>query len=101
MKGLSSSVCLATSNPAILATPSVGSSNPQSMRITVDLPEPFGPRKTKMEPFATLKLTELPAVKCPKRFVRPIHSIMAESEVATEGIAKRRPKLQGDHLATL
>src|SRR6185503_14171388 len=101
MRFLISSFCLTTSKPPMRAPPSLGSSKPHSMRITVDLPEPFGPRKPKMEPFATLRLTELTAVKCPKRFVRPIHSIMAESEVATEGIAKRRPKLQGYHLATL
>ncbi len=39
------------------AVPSVGSRMPQSMRMTVDLPEPFGPRKPKMEPFSTEKLT--------------------------------------------
>ncbi len=46
------------------------------MRMTVDLPDPFGPRKPKMDPFATEKLTESTAVKCPKRFVSAEHSMM-------------------------
>jgi hypothetical protein len=33
--------------------PSLGSSNPHNMRMTVDLPDPFGPRKPKIEPLAT------------------------------------------------
>src|SRR5213593_2856937 len=66
--------------------PALGWSRPQSMRMTVDLPEPLGPRKPKIEPFATRKLTESTAVKCPKRFVRPSHSIMAAVELASEGM---------------
>ncbi len=43
--------------PAIRAVPAVGSRMPQSIRMTVDLPEPFGPRNPKIEPRATEKLT--------------------------------------------
>src|ERR1051325_5364634 len=57
------------------ARPSLGSRIPQSMRMTVDLPEPLGPRKPKMDPFATENVTRSTAVKCPKRRVSPSHSI--------------------------
>src|SRR5437764_1308081 len=60
----------------MLPRPSLGSSNPQSMRITVDFPEPFGPKKPKIAPLPTLKLTWSTAVNCPNRRVRPSHSIM-------------------------
>ena len=30
-----------------------GSSNPHNMRMTVDLPDPFGPSKPKIEPLVT------------------------------------------------
>src|SRR6266540_4112980 len=101
MRGLISSVCFATSNPAIRPVPSLGWSRPQSMRITVDLPEPFGPRKPKIEPFATLKLTESTALKWPKRLVSPMHSIMTGGELASEDIATVAgvPTLQ-DYLVT-
>jgi len=38
------------------ARPSVGSRMPHNIRITVDLPEPFGPRNPKMEPLLTEKV---------------------------------------------
>src|SRR2546425_11660146 len=86
MRLLMSSDCFATSNAAMRPAPALGWSRPQSMRMTVDLPEPFGPRKPKIEPFATLKLTESTAVKWPKRLVSPMHSIMTGGELASEGI---------------
>src|SRR5438477_9921257 len=76
MRFLISSVCVATSNPAMRPWPSLGSSKPHNMRMTVDLPEPFGPRKPKIEPFSTLKLTWSTAVKWPNRLVSLSHSIM-------------------------
>ena len=33
-----------TECPSTVTVPRVGTSSPQSMRIVVDLPEPFGPR---------------------------------------------------------
>jgi len=53
---------------------------PHNIRITVDFPEPFGPRKPKMEPLAMEKLTRSTAMKRPKRFVRPLHSIIGSAE---------------------
>src|ERR1041385_3751872 len=65
-----------TSMPLTRALPSLGSRMPQSMRMTVDLPEPLGPRKPKIEPRATEKLTRSTAVKWPNRLVRFSHSII-------------------------
>src|ERR1700680_1281077 len=70
------SFSFATSWPAILAMPSVGSRMPQSIRMTVDLPDPFGPRNPKIDPCPTEKLTWSTAVNVPKRFVSPSHSII-------------------------
>jgi hypothetical protein len=55
---------------------------PQSIRITVDLPEPFGQRNPKTDPRRTVKLTPSTAVKWPKRLVRPSHSIIAAPDGA-------------------
>src|SRR6185369_14603092 len=45
MRRLSCSACSGIRKPSTSISPAVGSSRPQSMRIVVDLPEPFGPRK--------------------------------------------------------
>src|SRR5437899_424514 len=42
---------------------------PHSIRITVDFPDPFGPRKPKIEPLATENETWSTAVKVPNRLV--------------------------------
>src|SRR6478736_3868974 len=102
MRGLISSDCRATSNPAMLARPSLGSSNPHNMRMTVDLPDPFGPRNPKIEPLATLKLTWSTAVKWPKRLVSPSHTIIcseAARSPAAEGTEEACPLMA--HRGTL
>src|ERR1041385_8690485 len=63
----------------MVARPSLGSSNPHSILITVDLPEPLGPRKPKMLPLAMLNDTRSTAVKCPNRLVRCSHEIIASA----------------------
>src|SRR5581483_5288004 len=40
-----------------------------SMRMSVDLPAPFGPSRPKISPSSTAKLMPSTAVKSPKRFV--------------------------------
>src|ERR1051326_5425008 len=65
-----------TSWPPIRAVPSVGSRIPHNIRITVDLPDPFGPRNPKIEPFPTANDTWSTAVNVPNRFVRPSHWII-------------------------
>src|SRR5262245_58507766 len=76
MRALMLLVWRATSKPAIVPRPPLGSRMPHNMRMTVDLPEPFGPRKPKIEPLATLRLTLSTAVKCPNLRVSPSHSII-------------------------
>src|SRR5574337_1459914 len=41
------------------------------MRITVDLPDPLGPRKPKMSPWAISKLTSWTATRSPNLLVSP------------------------------
>ena len=48
-----------------VAAPAVGLSRPSSMRIVVVLPAPFGPRKPKIAPRSTVKLTRSTAAKSP------------------------------------
>ena len=71
------SVC--TSWPQMRAVPAVGVMKPASMRMVVDLPAPFGPRKPSTSPRATLNDTLSTAVKPPKRLVRPSISISTGS----------------------
>ena len=54
---------------------------PQSMRMVVDLPAPLGPRKPKISPRLTSKLTRLTATKLPKRFSR-LSTTTADSRLA-------------------
>src|ERR1035437_3476726 len=70
MLALIFSASVRTSNPATVPVPPVGAKIPVSMRIVVDLPAPFGPRKPKISPFPTSKLTRFTAMKLPKRFSR-------------------------------
>ncbi|MPN18844.1 hypothetical protein SDC9_166209 [bioreactor metagenome] len=55
--------------------PEVGAIKPMIIRITVVLPEPFGPKKPKTSPFFTLKLTLFTAKNLSNFFVRFIISI--------------------------
>src|ERR1039457_238283 len=66
-----SSVSFATSRPLKpLAVPDVGWRSPVNIRIVVDLPEPFGPRKPNTLPRRSSNETLSTAVKVPKRRVR-------------------------------
>src|ERR1700733_13177986 len=59
-----------TSYPATRARPEVGVNRPQSMRMVVDLPAPFGPRKPNTSPLRTSRLMRSTATKSPKRLTR-------------------------------
>src|SRR5881409_1752623 len=50
------------SRPATRAWPAVGARSPHSIRMVVDLPEPFAPTKPNTSPRATRKLTLFTAV---------------------------------------
>ena len=57
----------ATSTPATRAVPEVIESSVVSMRIVVDLPAPFGPRKPKISPASTRRSTPRTASTTPAR----------------------------------
>src|SRR3954466_161462 len=61
----------ASSCPAKLIEPAVGTSVPDSMLKIVLLPEPFGPIRPRISPCSTRNDTLLTAVKPPKRFTNP------------------------------
>src|SRR4051812_37369998 len=50
--------------------PEVGGMNPVTMRIVVDLPAPFGPRKPRTSPRSTPKERSFTATFAPNAFVR-------------------------------
>ena len=58
--------CLATSKPPTVAVPLVGGRSVVSMRISVDLPAPFGPSRPKTSPGCTVNDMPSTAVKLPK-----------------------------------
>ena len=63
MRRFTSSGSRLTSTPSTTAVPEVGFSSPHSMRMVVDLPAPFAPRKPKISPRSTSKLMRSTAVK--------------------------------------
>ena len=69
------------STPSIFTNPEVGSDRPARMRIVVVFPAPFGPRKPKISPGATVRLSRSTAVKSPYFFVSSRISIMAAAAV--------------------
>src|ERR1043165_4981685 len=62
--------------------PSSGRSNPQSMRMVVVFPEPFGPRKPQTSPSGTAISTSSTASLRPKRLVRPCTSIASDTAMS-------------------
>ena len=73
-----------TGAPRTVTSPLVGRASPRSMRISVVLPAPFGPRKPKAIPAGTCKLTPSTALSEPNRFVR-----------STVSMTRRPPRLPG------
>src|SRR6202451_3525193 len=63
--------------PLTRTVPLVGRSSPAIIRIVVDFPAPFGPRKPVTTPGSTTKLSPSTAVLSPYRFVKPSISIMS------------------------
>lgn len=56
--------------PSISASPSSGVSSPTIMRMVVDLPEPFGPKKPVTSPSGAVNDSALTAVELEYRLVR-------------------------------
>src|SRR6187397_933514 len=75
MRRRTSSPDLVTSRPSTRATPWVGASRPQRMRISVDLPEPFGPSRPKISPRGTRSETLSSARTLPKSRLTPSTSM--------------------------
>ncbi len=55
-----------TSNPATVPRPLVGLRMPESMRMSVDFPAPFAPRRPMISPGGTANVTSATARKEPK-----------------------------------
>src|SRR5512138_2300905 len=79
---LISSASRLRSNPATVPLPPLGGRMPQSIRMVVDFPAPFGPRKPKISPLLTSRLTRFTATKSPKLFERSAR-VTANSLVST------------------
>src|SRR5882762_8638564 len=70
MRSRTASESVRTSRPSTKAWPLLSGKRPVSILMTVVFPLPLGPRKPKISPFPTRKLTSLTAVKLPKRRTR-------------------------------
>jgi len=75
MARLTPSGCRWISKPPTLAVPDVGSRRPQSIRMVVDFPAPLAPKKPKIRPRSTSKLTSSTAVKSPNFLVKAMTSM--------------------------
>src|SRR4029079_833861 len=73
-----------TSKPLMIAVPAVGVSSVVIMRMSVDLPAPFGPSRPKTSPSSTPKLTPLTAVKSPQRLTMSRTSIACMTDSGAE-----------------
>src|SRR5260370_1409833 len=92
MRSRTASESVRTSKPSTKAEPLLSGNRPVSILMTVVFPLPLGPRKPKISPFSTRKLTSLTAVKLPKRRTRFCAEMaaLAEgwSEVATASASR-------------
>src|SRR6266481_2199085 len=70
MRSRTDSESVRTSRPSTRAEPPLSGKRPVSILMTVVFPLPLGPRKPKISPFRTRKLTSLTAVKLAKRRTR-------------------------------
>src|SRR5918993_5390460 len=77
MRRFTASGSLATSPPPTRAVPELGRNSPHNMRIVVDLPAPFAPRKPKISPCCTWNESESTARKLPNRRERSRTSMAA------------------------
>src|SRR5205085_4714670 len=87
MRRLTPSGSRVTSIPPTIAAPDVGFNSPHNIRIVVDFPAPLLPRKPKISPLRTSKLTASTATNCPNRRVRPLTSI---AELLSNGSLQSR-----------
>src|SRR5690349_500833 len=71
MRSRTRSESVRTFSPSTVASPPLSGSKPVSILMTVVLPLPLGPRKPKISPLATSKLTPFTAVNFPKLRTSP------------------------------
>src|SRR5262249_24210995 len=71
MRSRTRSESLRTLSPSTVASPPLSGSRPVSILMTVVLPLPLGPKKPKISPLATSKLTPFTAVNLPKLRTSP------------------------------
>src|ERR1700738_1951210 len=79
MRSRTDSASVRTSRPSTQADPSLSGSKPVSILMTVVFPLPLGPKKPKISPFSTRKLTPATATKSPKRRTRFLAEMEASS----------------------
>src|SRR6266849_5274651 len=100
MRSRTDSESVRTSRPSTRAEPPLSGKRPVSILMTVVFPLPLGPRKPKISPFSTRKLTSLTAVKSPKRRTR-LWAEMAASggagRIAATGLTPRFQLDVGGH----
>ena len=72
----SGAACARGARPLTVTEPLVGSSSPRIIRIVVDFPAPFGPRKPVTVPGRTVNVRSVTAVVGPYRLVSSWISIM-------------------------
>src|SRR5690625_7928229 len=72
--------------PSKEALPSVGGNNPVSIFMVVDLPQPLEPRKPKISPLNTSRLTSSTAVKLPNLLVKPSDAMTTSSLGGSGGL---------------
>src|SRR5262245_58650566 len=71
MRSRTRSESVRTLSPSTVASPPLSGSRPVSILMTVVLPLPLGPKKPKISPLATWKLTPFTAVNLPKLRTSP------------------------------
>src|SRR6266699_460978 len=81
MRSRTASESVRTSRPSTWAEPPLRGNRPVSILMTVVFPLPLGPRKPKISPFSTRKVTSLTAVKLPKRRIRCSAEMAASTKV--------------------
>src|SRR5437879_13862078 len=97
MRSRTDSESVATSRPSTRAEPPLSGKRPVSILMTVVFPLPLGPRKPKISPFSTRKLTSLTAVKLPKRLTRCSAEIAASAGFFAMGSISRFQLHVGSH----
>src|SRR5580692_8740623 len=96
MRSRTASESTRTSSPSTRAEPLLSGRRPVSILMTVVLPLPLGPRKPKISPFSTRKLTSFTAVNLPNRRTRCSAEIAGSSGLFVALAIRLLSRLQFD-----